>query len=239
MRLSALQSDILRYILSKGYRPGDPLPTIQEISKELGTSVAKTREALEVARMLGVLEIKPGRGTRVAEYRFAPAVALSAMYAIGQDASHFEHLRQMRNALEVSFWEDAVMRLQPEDLACLRGLVRDAFAHLERQPIQVPASEHRQFHLTIFSRLDNPFVQGVLEAFWEVYEAFGLNLYADLEYHRRVWDYHERMINAIEAGDIERSRLLLIEHMGLLRHRETPGRIASGPPPDQPSLLFE
>jgi DNA-binding FadR family transcriptional regulator len=219
LRFSSLQSEFLRFILEAGYGPGDRLPTIQSISKTLGISVAKMREELEIARALGIVEVKPGRGTRVVEYRFTPVATLSALYAIGQNSDHFEHLRQLRNALESAFWAEAVGQLQPADIAALRALIASAQDRLASQSIQVPASEHRAFHLTIFSRLDNPFVIGIIEAFWEAYEAFGLNLYFELDYHHKVWDYHEQIVNAIAAGDIEGSRRLMVEHMNLLGRR--------------------
>ncbi len=220
MRYAAIQSDILRFIVEHGYQPGDTLPTIQEISQALNASVAKTREDLEIARVLGLVEIKPGRGTRVSAYRFGPTVTLSALYAIGQDEANFAHLREVRDALEIEFWEKAVSQLGPGDIGKLRSLIAAASRSLERQPIQVPAAEHRAFHMTFFSRLENPFVQGILEAFWEAYEAFGLNLYRDLSYYRMVWGYHERIVDAIEAGDIKASRALLAEHMNLLNIRK-------------------
>ena len=219
MRLSAIENEILRFIVEKGYQPGDPLPTIQEVSGELGVSVAKTRESLEIARALGILEIKPGRGTRVLHYDFGPAVALSALYAIGQDGANFAHLRETRNALEIQFWPDALQTLRVEDIATLRVLIGAAERQLDHQPTQVPFAEHRDYHMTIFSRLDNPFVHGILHAFWEAYEAFGLHLYRDLSYHRTVWDYHRRIVDAIEAGSVDGSRRLLIEHMNLLGAR--------------------
>lgn len=230
MRLSALQSDLLRYIVENGYKPGDLLPTIQEISQSMGVSVAKTREALEIARVLGIVEVKPGRGTRVSDYRFTPAMTLSALYAVGQNPAHFEHMRQMRNALENAFWDEAVRQLTEQDIAVLRRLISAARRLLSHEPAQVPAAEHRAFHLTIFGRLDNPFVLGVLESFWDVYEAFGLNVYMELNYHRKVWDYHERIVDAIEKGDIEASRNLLIEHMSLLQHRPFPQPISESRP---------
>jgi DNA-binding FadR family transcriptional regulator len=219
VRLSAIDNEILRFIVEKGYQPGDPLPTIQEVSAELGVSVAKTRESLEIARTLGILEIKPGRGTRVLDYDFGPAVTLSALYAIGQDSANFAHLRETRNALEIQFWPDALRTLTAEDIATLRTLIEVAERQLDRPPTQVPFTEHRDYHMTFFSRLDNPFVHGVLHAFWEAYEAFGLHLYRDLSYHRTVWSYHRRIVDAIEAGSIDGSRRLLIEHMNLLGKR--------------------
>ncbi len=222
LRLPSLQSDLLRYILENNYKPGDQLPTIQEISRSLNVSVAKMREELEIARSFGLVEVKPGRGMRVLDYRFEPAVTLSTLYAIGQESSHFEQLRRMRNALEIAFWEDAVSLLTADDIKTLRELIAAAQERLANQPIQVPANEHRAFHLTTFSRLDNPFVTGILEAFWEVYEAFGLNLYFELDYHRKVWAYHVQIVDAIECGDFETGRRLLAEHMNLLQSRDQP-----------------
>jgi DNA-binding FadR family transcriptional regulator len=234
VRLSALQSDILRFIVESGYKPGDLLPTIQELSRELGASVPKVRESMELARALGLVEVKPGRGTMVNDYTFVPAATLSALYAIGQDWESFEHLRIFRTAIEVSFWEEAARQLTPDDCADLRRLITVALDRLGRQPIQVPVIEHRTYHLTIFKHLENPFVLGTLEAFWEAYEAFGLHLYADLDYHRKVWKYHRQIVDAIERGDIEESRQLFVEHTGLIRHREQ-----SPPPPTRRRNFFD
>ncbi len=239
MQSSALQSEILWFIIENGYQPGDQLPTIQEISEVLGISVAKTREALEVARFMGVVEIRPGRGTRVADYRFAPVMTISALYAIGQDAAHFEHLRQFRNALELHFWSEAASHLSKDEIALLRDLVERAGKKLEQRPIQVPTIEHRAFHVAIFEGLGNPFVLGVVEAFWEAYVALGLNLYVDLDYHRQVWNYHERIVDAIQAGDIEQSRQLFIEHIELLDHRAARDRFSPRRSSDRQPIRFE
>ena len=61
---------------------------------------------------------------------------------------------------------------------------------LSQDRIQIPHPEHRAFHLTIYSRLHNPFVLGLLEAYWDGYEAVELNTYADYGYLQEVWSYH-------------------------------------------------
>ncbi len=60
---------------------------------------------------------------------------------------------------------------------------------------------------------------GLLEAYWDAYEAVELNTYADISYLQQVWDYHERMVEAIVAGDAAYGKQLLIEHMQLLSQR--------------------
>jgi DNA-binding GntR family transcriptional regulator len=65
-------------------------------------------------------------------------------------------------------------------------------------------------------------VQGILQAYWTAYKAFGLALYAELAYHRKVWTYHERMVELVARGEFEAGRQALEEHMALLRYRSIP-----------------
>ena len=94
-----------------------------------------------------------------------------------------------------------------------------AWRKLRGTPIQIPQEEHRDLHLTIYKRLDNPFVSGILEAYWEAYEAVGLNLYAGYQYLDEVWSYHQQMVEGILSGDLESGYQALVEHTDLIRHR--------------------
>lgn len=217
-----LDSELLRYILAQGYKAGDRLPPLEELSGELKLSIGKLREQLEVARGLGLVEVRPRTGIRLAEYSFLPAVRTSLLFALAGHHAHFEAFSVLRTHLEAAFWHEAVSLLTPADHTHLQTLITSAWAKLNGQPIQIPHSEHRDLHLTIFHRLENPFVKGLLEAYWEAYEAAGFSVYSDYRYLREVWTYHEQIVCAIAAGDSERGYRLLIEHTSLLRHRETP-----------------
>lgn len=195
------------------------LPSLNELSKELGISIASLREQLEVARSLGMVEVKPRTGIRRLPYTFTPAVRQSLSYALALDRAHFESFTQLRNHVETSFWGEAVCKLTLEDHLVLRALVGRAWDKLNGAPVQIPQVEHRQLHLLIFSRLDNPFVTGILEAYWEAYEAVGLNVYADYDYLQQVWRYHQEMVDAICAGDTNRGYRALVEHKDLLYQR--------------------
>jgi DNA-binding FadR family transcriptional regulator len=217
--MANLDSDILRYIITHQLEAGDKLPTIHELSAELGVSVSKIREELAVVRTLGLVQIKPRTGTRVQAFDFGPAATVSVLYALGLDRGYFQNFSQLRTSVELSFWHEAVVQLTSDEIAQLRHLVARAREKLNRIPIEVPFQEHRRFHLMFFTHLDNPFVQGILQAYWAAYQAFGLALYADIAYHREVWDYHERMVECVARGDFDGGHCALREHMGLLRYR--------------------
>jgi DNA-binding FadR family transcriptional regulator len=198
------------------------LPSLEFISKELKVSIAGLREQLEVARALGLVEVKPRTGIRRLPYTFYPAVWQSLSYAIARDRTAFESFSLLRNHIEASFWHEAVTCLLSEDHEYLMNLVKSAQQKLNgerRFRIQIPHEEHRQLHLRIFSRLDNPFVLGLLEAYWQAYEEVGLSDYADYEYLREVWDYHAKMVDGICRGDFEAGYNALIEHKDLLFQR--------------------
>jgi DNA-binding FadR family transcriptional regulator len=190
-----------------------------ELSKQLGVSLSSLREQMEVGRALGLIEARPRTGLRRLPYSFTPAVDQSLSYAITIDQEYFLKFADLRSNLEAVYWHQAVDLLTDEDKGALLGLVEQAWEKLRGTPIQIPQYEHRQLHLTIYNRLDNPFVSGLLEAYWEAYEAVGLNLYAGYKYLEEVWTYHQQMVDGIYSGDLEAGYQALIEHTDLIRHR--------------------
>ena len=115
-----------------------------------------------------------------------------------------------------------LFRSVPSHDNLFRSLVQSAREKLKGKPVQIPQYEHRELHLCIFRRLDNPFVLGILEAYWEVYENVGLNVLTDLNYLELVWQYHEKMVEAIISGNFAVGYQALVDHMALLLQRPKP-----------------
>jgi DNA-binding FadR family transcriptional regulator len=217
--LQQLDSDLLRYIIKQNLKPGDRIPALSDLSLVLNISVSKLREQLEVARILGIVEVRPRTGIRCLEYNVMPALRLSLFFALAGDRQMFDLFSNLRIHVEVAYWHEATSRLTREDKLRLRELVEQAWSKLRDEHIIIPHKEHREFHMGIFCRLEHPFVKGILEAYWEAYEAVELNRYADYAYLENVWTYHEQIVEAIEAGDIEGSLAAFVEHTRLLRPR--------------------
>jgi DNA-binding FadR family transcriptional regulator len=217
MLAAEIESEFLSLLLQ--CKPGERLPSLTELSDEIGVSVGKLREQMEVARTLGLVEASPRRGITRTGYSFLPAVRLSLLVALTLDRHHFDAFSSLRTNLEVAYWDEAVALLTQEDVACLRALVQAAQEKLNQPRVLIPYQEHRALHLAIYRRLENPFVQGLLEAYWDGYEAVELNTYADYAYLKRVWHYHSEIVEAICVGDRARGKQLLIEHMRLLSSR--------------------
>jgi DNA-binding FadR family transcriptional regulator len=216
MQLTKLDSQFLNYLIEAQIAPGERVPTLQEIGEELGISVGKLREQLEVARNLGLVSIRPRVGMQREPLDFSKAILPSVLFSLGTGEASFIQFSQLRRAIETELWSSAVVLLTDEDKQRLGDVVNQAWAKLRGQPIHVPNGEHRQFHLLIYSRLDNPFVQGLLASYWDAYEASELTRFASYQYWLDVWSYHEKIADALCANDFDRGRQLLVEHFDLL-----------------------
>lgn len=214
------ESAFLEYLASTcSQEGGENLPSLHQLSLKLGLSVSALREQLEVARALGLVDVRPRTGIRRQNYSFSPAVKMSLSYALKLSPERFMAFADLRNRLEHVYYDVAVKKLNAEDLIELQQLMKQAWDKLHGYPIQIPHAEHRQLHLLIYHRLDNPFVTGILEAFWDAYETVGLNVYADYNYLQEVWNYHQQIVDAICSGNIEAGYQALIAHKDLLSHR--------------------
>ena len=221
MIANKIDSDFLRYLVNNGCKPGDRLPPLEKLKKQLGLSMSKLREQLEVARHLGLVEVKPRSGIHCAEYSFLPAIKHSLLFAMAADIDLFSAFSALRHHVEVSFFPEAVAQLTDADKVALKDLIQGAQHKLDGTPIRIPHEEHRALHMTIFHRLDNPFVHGLLQAYWDAYEAVELNVYADIDYLREVWAFHAQIVTSIISDDINSARRALVEHTELLRARNT------------------
>jgi DNA-binding FadR family transcriptional regulator len=210
-------SEFMRYLAAHP-EAENSLPALTELSLELGISVASLREQLEVARALGLVDVRPRTGIRRLPYTFLPTIRKSLGYAMNLDSSYFMAFSDLRRHIESAYWYEAVQKLTEEDQQYLQTLIARATDNLNGSPIQIPHNEHKQLHLTIFSRIDNLFVSGILEAYWEAYEAIGLNVYNDINYLQEVWQYHRQMVDAIIHKNYDEGYTALVKHTDLIYH---------------------
>lgn len=213
-------SEFLSYLASHPEAEEKSLPSLQELSREIGVGVPALREQVGVARALGVVEVRPRTGIRRLAYSFTPAVRQSLGYALALNNEYFRQFADMRNHLEAAYWREAAEKLTEEDKAELKEILARAWEKIRGSPVQVPHEEHRKLHLLIYRRIENPFVIGLLEAYWEAYESVGLNVFVGgYEYLQEVWRRHQEMVEAICCGNLDEGYRALVEHTDLLYHR--------------------
>ena len=209
-------SEFLKYLATHDV---EKIPPLDILSEELNINRAALREQVAVARALGLVAVKPRIGTRRLPYTFTPALQQSLGYALLRDKTHFDDFSNLRNHIETSYFQEAAEKLTDSDIQELKDLIEQAWGKLRGSTIQIPHEEHRKLHILIYRRLDNVFVTGLLEAYWEAYEATGLNIFTDYKYLTNVWQYHSDIVDAIYNGEYKLGLTLLLEHTKLIAAR--------------------
>ena len=215
-------SELLKYLAVIPEASNGRIPPLAELSQELGISTATLREQLEVARMMGIVEVRPKTGIRLQEYSFRPAVTTSVAYAVSQESTNFAAFSDVRKHLEAAYFIEAAQLLSLNDIQALSQIVNHAQDKMQSSFMQIPNHEHREFHLLIFKNLRNVFVTGMLEAYWDLYRAAGLEIYPDVNYLQRIWQYHSLIVDLIRQKDFAKGLNVLLEHMDLIKQRERP-----------------
>ena len=218
--LSIKQSAFIEYLLAFAQDGKTNIPPIKQIGQELGLSTPCVREQMELARNLGLIKVQPRKGISILPYDFSPAVVKSLYYAIKSDIDYFRQYSVLRNQLEKSFFIESAKMLDHSDILAINSIVKRANDKLNGNQIQIPHQEHRSFHLHIYYKLENKFVKGLLKSYWDMYELVGLDLFTDLSYLKRVWEYHDRIITLISKGEYKKAYLVLEEHINLIYERE-------------------
>jgi DNA-binding FadR family transcriptional regulator len=215
-------SEFLQYLAEKATNGEERLPPLTELSRELGVSVASLREQLEVARIFGFVEVRPKTGIRWLPYQFAPSILMSVVYAITISPEFFDQFRDLRNHLESAYFYESLANLDLHHIDRLMELVEVAENKMEMYPPQLPHREHRDLHNILFSGVTNTFVKGIFSVYWEVYEAQGFSVISDLDYLKRVWSYHRRIVEAIYKKDYAEAFEMFLEHKDLMMHNPKP-----------------
>lgn len=190
---------IRELIVSGVLQPGDRLPQENELAAELGISRNSMREAVRALEQARVLSVKHGSGTYVTSLE--PALLLQGIsFAVDmlRDDTLLEVL-EVRELLEPAATRLATMRMTPAKLA----RIREAFErHRVDHPIEELVRCDLEFHAAIVDAADNSTLSSILD---------GLS---SRTVRQRIWggivsenavqltiDYHERILEAIEAGN--------------------------------------
>ena len=209
-------SPVLKYI-ADATRQDESIPSISELSSQLGISTASVREQLEVPKALGFVEVRTRTGIQKRDFCLTRALTLSMTYGLSVDPELFHEYSAMRQQLEIANWYEACALLEKSHVQELQNLVERANWKINQRPVIIPTQEHRKFHLTIYRPLNNRVLNSVLETYWDLYEASRIYYYRNHEYLESVWSYHRQMLDAIASKAYEKGYEALVTHFDLMK----------------------
>lgn len=223
----------LRDAISEGaLAPGQRL-TQEEIATQLAVSRQPVLQALRLLKADRFVEDAPGRGVQVAPL----------------DARWIEEVYGVRSALDAQAARLAARRVAAQRLADARRLAPPAVAAapvIDRRLLDAGRKAARgrsvyamieadmAFHSAIYAAADNPLLTQTAQQHWRhIRRAMGAVLQTS-SLRAAVWDEHEAIARAIDAGDAEAASQLMLAHGDRASQHVT--RRLEAEPPDRRTL---
>lgn len=207
-------SAIKQFILDNRLRPGDPLPTEEELVGTLGVSRSSVREALRTLQSLDIVEIRHGRGMAVGRLSFAPMVEAAIFRAQLNSEDDLRTLREVveiRTQLDLAVTDQLLEHFRGSEQSRMRSLVETMRERDARGESFIEQDE--AFHRALLAGTENQTLTALVLAFWEVHTRsiplLGLPQAEDI---RHTVDAHEAMLDALVAGDAEAYRAAVHDH---------------------------
>jgi GntR family transcriptional repressor for pyruvate dehydrogenase complex len=199
-------------IVANHLQPGDHLPPERELAQQFGVSRTVVREAIRALIAKSLLEARPKGGT-VVRTPSAEVVAQSMRLFLraGQTKFDYDKVHEVRRLLEVEIAGLAAERRTTEDLEKMRAILSEVplVGHdrdnLAQNDVDFHAALARATHNELFSLL----LDSIADILFTVRQlGFSVPGMAD-----RTLKYHQAIFAQVEAGNPERARQAMTEHL--------------------------
>lgn len=206
----AIAEEILEWIRSGEVRPGDRLPTEQELMARFEVGRNTVREAVQSLVALGVLDVRPGRGTRVLALS-SERVLDSATVATLLGDQTIVDLYEFRLLLEAEIAVLATRRATDHDVAEIAAAGERYRNTLARGEPTYDADI--DFHRAIARAAHNLIYVRVLDAIADLVVGARRPLERLAEAREVAAEEHDEIYAAIAARDAERARGAMRGHL--------------------------
>lgn len=218
-------------LISEGYlKPGDRLPSQQELTEKMQVGRSTIREALRSLAAIGLVEMKPGHGTFIKRMD-AQTIIRPDLLALMIDESLTERLLEAREIIEPEIANLAAQRASDEDLATIREVLSKCEEAIEAgQPVYRLSVE---FHRAVTAAAHNEVLLMFMDSILRLLVERGFLLERkpgfvewELESHRGVYEYiierDGRRARIAMARHIRESSAVLLEMLAQVERKDNP-----------------
>jgi GntR family transcriptional repressor for pyruvate dehydrogenase complex len=194
---------LLELIAELGLRPGQRMPTENDLAKQLGTSRTVVREAVKILSALGRIRAHKGRGLFVADDEGMLGTGRWASFFVPNDLDHVYMLFEFRRVQEMETSRLAAHRATPTEMAAIERAAGQCRQGLDAGREDLFTDGDDAFHASIAVASHNMFLQvAVNEARRLQAQSNVFGLHGSLGGRAaRALDEHEAIYQAIRDGD--------------------------------------
>lgn len=190
--------ELRSHIIKEQLKPGDKLPTENELCEILGVSRNVLREAIKALEIVGVISSKAGVGMVLNPFN-SSFISSTILLSLLEDGSEIViHSQKVRKVLELGFSRESFDSLKGEDIGKLDDIIEETRKLPEKADFY---SLDEEFHKILFCRVDNPVLMAFIESAWECSKEYKTRFEVDTPQMRL--KKHEDIVNALKAKDYQ------------------------------------
>ena len=206
---------ILQLIGESQLRPGDRMPTENELAAQLGTSRTVVREAVKILSAIGRVRAQKGRGLYVADDEGMLGSSRWGGFFLPTDLDHVYMLFEFRRVEETAASRLAATRATPAELRAIEAAAEQCREGYLNGQVALFDLGDDGFHLGIAAASHNPFlVTTVREVQRLQRQSSTIGLHGTLGGHADgAVEEHAAIYQAIRDGDPERAAQAAATHL--------------------------
>lgn len=205
-----VENNLRLYIKERNFKPGDTLPTENELATSMGVSRNVIREALSRFRMLGLIASNKKNGIQLIKFQLFPALErVLDPSVMEKDTLH--ELFELRIMLEIGMADALFRNVTKEELKLLREMVVSYETNTEKKQKRI---EHEiSFHSFLYKITKNRTLCG-FQKYLKIVFDYVLDLEADssLEKIPEKKVSHLQLVECLETGTSEEFRQKMHDH---------------------------
>jgi GntR family transcriptional repressor for pyruvate dehydrogenase complex len=218
---------IEKLILSGELHSGDRLPTEREFAEQFHVSRTAVREAMKLLEQKGLVEMRPGRGTRVIDGTTqAVRHSLGLMMRVGQRGNLLS-LVEVRELLEPGIAAMAAERAGETEIAAMRDAIAAMDAHLDSADSYIAADN--DFHRALAMATQNPVVLSLVDSIVALLSEQRKVIFSVSDGPERGQLHHKLLFETILRRDSIAARDAMLAHLSQVREDVSRGLGLTGP----------
>lgn len=203
-----ISDELVQRIRMGDWLPGERLPSISQLARDLRASAGSVREALRSMESAGMVRIEHGRGVFVSGERYSPQLAA---HFHDDTRGIYVALAEARRLLEPELAALAAERGSPEELAEIERLARATEQEAREGSAFVEADI--LLHRRIAQAAHNPILQHMIDGFGDLLRQSRRRVAMEPPLTKRTVRYHLLIAEAIAERNAGQARLLMLAHM--------------------------
>lgn len=203
-------AQVKQRIIAGSLKPGDRLPSEQELAAQLGVSRPTVRESLRALTSMNIVEMRHGEGSFIAS--LTPQELIEPLdFVLHVDDNAIFQLFQVRSFIEAGSARLAAEHATETDVEDLRQLVHAYAENIDDldQCVQLDLAFHRR----IAASSGNPLLGSLLDSLVNLSTASRRRTGSDMKTRKRAARDHQLILQAIADHDADKAQDAMLQHL--------------------------